>query len=131
MNIIDNNTYAVSGGSNALAIVYNMYLFAEYDIDLDPEYTYEDFIELQTTIRDEDLYIISYETQDEHEVFQHFARQYGERLYDEDAQLGISTEPVVDFMTNLRGLMDNAIAPPCDIRLEARNIEASLVASEE
>jgi len=131
MNIIDNNTYAVSGGSNALAIVYNMDLFEEYDIDLDPEYTYEDLIDLQTTIPDEDLYIISYETQDEHEIFQHFARQYGERLYDEDGQLGISTETLVDFMTNLRGLIDNGIAPPFDISLEARNIEASLVASEE
>src|SRR5690625_20207 len=131
MNIIDNNTYAVSGGSNALAIVYNMDLFEEYDIDLDPEYTYEDLIDLQTTIPDEDLYIISYETQDEHEIFQHFARQYGERLYDEDGQLGVSTETLVDFMTNLRGLIDNGIAPPVDISLEARNIEASLVASEE
>src|SRR5690625_5338332 len=106
-------------------------MYVVYEFVLDLENKYEVLFDLQSTNHDEYLYIISYKTQDEHEIFQHFARQYGERLYDVDGQLGVSTETLVDFMTNLRGLIDNGIAPPFDISLEARNIEASLVASEE
>lgn len=107
---IDGTQYALSTGSNALAVLVNPALFEEAGLELpDPQSrTWDGCQESSTQIAaNTDGYGADGFDHDTAEVF---ARQHGEALYTEDGQVGFSAEALEDMFTCMQQMVDDA--PP-------------------
>ncbi|TPE70767.1 ABC transporter substrate-binding protein [Halalkalibacterium halodurans] len=121
MNVQDGSVWAVSAGSNALAAIYNEEMLEEQGIQLEPGYTYEDFYEAMQTLKeniDGDFYGYDFGNA-EYEMFFVYARQNGESFYNEDGTgLGFENQTLIDFLTFVKQMVDDGVAPPHALTLE-------------
>ncbi|MGQ7787250.1 ABC transporter substrate-binding protein [Nesterenkonia sp. K-15-9-6] len=115
---IDGTQYALSTGSNALAVLVNPTIFEDAGVELpDPQtWTWDDFQEISAEIAENtDVYGAD---GFDHDTVEVFARQHGEVLYTDDGQVGVSAEALEDMFTRMQQMVDDGAAPPASVITE-------------
>ncbi|MDQ0300105.1 multiple sugar transport system substrate-binding protein [Salibacterium salarium] len=134
MLVVDDSTYAISAGSNGLSTIYNQELFEDYDINLEPGYTYDDLhgeMERLSEEEGEDFWGYDF-VKAEYETFFHYVRQFDQHFYNEDGTgVGFENETLEDFLSILTTWMDEGVATPHDVAVEINESGESMVANEE
>ncbi|SFQ35039.1 multiple sugar transport system substrate-binding protein [Salibacterium halotolerans] len=134
MLVVDGNTYAISGGSNGLATIYNQDLFEEYNINLEPGYTYEELGQEMARVSEaegEGFWGYDFVKAD-YETFRHYARQFDQHFYNEEGTgVGFEKQVLQDFLTTVTTWIDEGIATPYDVTAEVNESGESMVANEE
>ncbi|WP_026702457.1 ABC transporter substrate-binding protein [Salibacterium aidingense] len=134
MLVVDESTYAISAGSNGLATIYNQDLFEEYDINLEPGYTYEDLEEEMARLSEEEGEgFWGYDfVKAEYETFFHYARQFDQHFYNQEGTgVGFENETLENFLSIVTAWIDEGTATPHDVTVEINESGESMVANEE
>jgi multiple sugar transport system substrate-binding protein len=120
---VDGRTLGISGGANALAVIYNVELAEEHGIDMSPGFTYEDLYEINLEVKEaieaDGGEFHGYDFANaEYELFTNFARQHGESFYNEEGDgLGFETSTLTDFFEWVQRMVADGAAPTHDIML--------------
>ncbi|GAA1174949.1 ABC transporter substrate-binding protein [Nesterenkonia xinjiangensis] len=115
---IDGTQYALSTGSNALAVIVNPALLEEAGAERpDPQtWTWEDFEEIAEQVAENtDAYGAD---GFDHDTVEVFARQHGEPLYTEEGQVGVTQDALEDMLTRMQDMVDTGAAPPASVITE-------------
>ncbi|MDQ0207246.1 ABC transporter substrate-binding protein [Alkalicoccobacillus murimartini] len=133
MNIKDGGTFAIAAGANAFSTLYNEALFEEYDINLEPGYTYDDLYEAMDKVSQgegDNAWGFDF-VKAEYEAFTHYARQFEQHLYGEDGKLGFEDQTLIDFLTMEKNMIDNGVSTPHDVTVEINDSGESMIANRE
>ncbi|GAA0362264.1 ABC transporter substrate-binding protein [Alkalibacterium iburiense] len=120
---VDGRTLGISGGANALAVIYNVDLTEEHGVDMEPGFTYQDLydinLEIKETIEADGGEYWGYDfANSEYELFNNYVRQNGQSFYNEDGNgLGFEEPVLVDFFEWLQTMVADGAAPTHDIML--------------
>ncbi|MGY4691373.1 ABC transporter substrate-binding protein [Salibacterium sp. K-3] len=134
MLVVDGSTYAISAGSNGLATIYNQDLFEEYDIQLEPGYTYEELEEeMSGVLEEEGENFWGYDfVKADYETFFHYVRQFDQHFYNEGGTgVGFEKEVLENYLTTVTTWIDEGMATPYDVTAEVNESGESMVANEE
>lgn len=121
--VSDGRVLGVSGGANALGIVYNAEYAEKYDAHLEPGYTYDDIYDLNMKLKeaveaDGGLFHGYDFSNAEYELFVNYARQNGQTLYSEAGDsVGFDTKHLTDYFTWVQKMVEDGAAPTHDIML--------------
>ncbi|MFL1431623.1 MULTISPECIES: ABC transporter substrate-binding protein [unclassified Nocardiopsis] len=132
---LDGATYGIASGVNAYAVLADPEAFEAAGVELpdDETWTWEEYIALAAEITeasDGDIVgtqSIAYNEQG----FQIFARQHGERLYNEDGTLGFSEETLTAWFEMTQELLDNGGQPAAaqSVEIEAGGPDQSVLST--
>ncbi|CAL9354805.1 Putative ABC transporter substrate-binding protein YesO [Nocardiopsis dassonvillei] len=132
---LDDATYGIASGVNAYAILADPEAFEAAGVDMpdDETWTWEDYIELSAEITEASGGdIVGTQSMGYNEQgFQIFARQHGERLYNEDGSLGFSEETLTAWFEMNKELLDNGGQPGASqsVEIEAGGPDQSVLST--
>jgi len=110
-------TLAISLGANSFGLIYNRSMAEEYNINLEPGYTWEAFIEMLTELNPQvggDFHGFGFGSAG-YELFTVYARSAGESIYNlEGTELGFSEQTLVDFFVMIKDMTDAGLTPTPD-----------------
>lgn len=115
---IDGKLYAINQGTNSPALTVDPAILEEAGItNFEPGYTWEDFIDIAKTVKEEfgdDMYVEGPQGLGD---FGYYLRQHGLWLYnDEGTGLGYDDDQyLIDFLDMWQSLRDEDITPPQDV----------------
>ncbi|WP_346243868.1 extracellular solute-binding protein [Shouchella clausii] len=128
--IVEEGLYGINLGSNAMSIAYDAEIFAEAGVpELEPGYTWDDYIEAVKTINENLDGMYAYAFGDNLNFFKHYLRQHDLWLYNEDnTGLGYDDDKyLIDFLNMYKDLLDSGVAAPPDVKAEVQGIQDELI----
>lgn len=123
INEVEDRVLAISAGANALAIVYNADMLAEHGFELEPGFTYDDIYEINIAIKEamddsgEEYFGYDFANA-EYELFQNWARQNGEAIYNEAGDgVGFDQTTLAGYFEWVQQMVADQAAPSHDIMM--------------
>ncbi|MFI6576079.1 ABC transporter substrate-binding protein [Nocardiopsis sp. NPDC050513] len=132
---LDGQTFGVATGVNAYTIMADPQAFEDAGVELpdDSSWTWEEYVELAVEISEASGGdVVGTQSMAYNETgFQIFARQRGERLYDEDGSLGFSQETLEEWYELTVELLDDGGQPSASesVEIEAGGPDQSVLAT--
>ncbi|MFV2197810.1 ABC transporter substrate-binding protein [Nocardiopsis sp. LOL_012] len=132
---LDGATVGVATGVNAYTIVADPAAFEEAGVEMpdDDSWTWEDYVEISAEISEAtDGEVVGTQSMAYNETgFSIFARQHGEKLYNEDGSLGFSKETLTEWFELTEELLDNGGQPEASqsVEIEAGGPDQSVLAT--
>ncbi|QUX25631.1 MULTISPECIES: ABC transporter substrate-binding protein [Nocardiopsis] len=132
---LDGATYGIASGVNAYTILADPEAFEAAGVEMpdDTSWTWEDYIELSAEITEASGGdIVGTQSMGYNEQgFQIFARQRGERLYNEDGTLGFSEQTLVEWFELNQELLETGGQPEAaqSVEIEAGGPDQSVLST--
>ncbi|WP_026126597.1 ABC transporter substrate-binding protein [Nocardiopsis xinjiangensis] len=134
--VTEDGTTGAVGGVNAMTIAADPQAFEEAGVDMpdDENWTWGEYAEISEEITDAtDGEIIGTQGPGNENVFQIYARQHGENLFDENGEIAYSDETLTSWYEFNERLIEEGIQPSASrsVELAAAGPEQSLVGMNE
>ncbi|TSB48123.1 ABC transporter substrate-binding protein [Alkalicoccobacillus porphyridii] len=124
----DGKQLGIPSGMNALTVIYSQEMLDEAGVEIDENWTWEDFEEIAYQVHEE---LDTYGTRsfDPKNIFEYYLREKGHTLFNEDGTgLGYDDDQLLtDFLTLEKNMVDDGVAPGYDVVQQIQGIEDELI----
>lgn len=124
----DEKQLGIPSGMNALAAITNTEMLEEAGVEVDENWTWEDFEEIAFKVHEE---LDTYGTRsfDPSNMFEYYLREKGHTLFNEDGTgLGYDDDQLLtDFLALEKRMVDEEVAPGYDVVQQIQGIEDELI----
>lgn len=120
---VDERVLGVSGGANALGIIYNVDMAEEHGVSMEPGFTYQDIydinLEIKEAIEADGGQYHGYDFANaEYELFNNWVRQHDQTFYSEAGDsVGFDTEILTEYFEWVQTMVADGAAPTHDVML--------------